>query len=79
MRFALALDACLTLVSEVQLFVLTTRTPEVFAWTIAAGSTATIMGAFYWTACGLSFLSWRRRARVGIPALGLQRPGRRDG
>jgi len=60
-------------VSGAQLFVLTTRTAEVFAWTIAAGSTATIMGGVYWTACVLSFPSWRRRAwvraRVGIPAV----------
>ncbi len=75
MRFALILGAVLTFLSGVQLFVLTDRTADLFAWTIAAGATATIMGAFYWTACSLSFLSWRRqpwvRARVGVPGVTL--------
>jgi hypothetical protein len=75
MRFALILGAILTFLSGVQLFVLTDRTADLFAWTIAAGSSATIIGAFYWTACCLSFLSWRRqpwvRARVGVPGVAL--------
>lgn len=75
MRFALILGAILTFLSGVQLFVLTDRTADLFAWTIAAGSSATIIGAFYWTACCLSFLSWRRqpwaRARVGVPGVTL--------
>jgi hypothetical protein len=75
MRFALILGAVLTFLSGVQLFVLTDRTASLFAWTIGAGATATIMGAFYWTACTLSFLSWRRqpwvRARVGVPGVTL--------
>ena len=73
MRFALFLGAALTFVSGVQLFVLTDRTEDLFAWTIAAGSSATVMGAFYWTACALSFSSWRRQpwayARVGVPGV----------
>lgn len=75
MRFALILGAILTFFSGVQLFVLTDHTADLFAWTIAAGSSATVMGSFYWTACSLSFLSWRRqpwaRARVGVPAVTL--------
>lgn len=75
MRFALILGATLTFLSGVQLFVLTDHTADLFAWTIGAGATATIMGAFYWTACSLSFLSWRRqpwvRARVGVPGVTL--------
>jgi hypothetical protein len=75
MRFALILGATLTLISGVQLYVLTDRTDDLFAWTIAAGSSATVMGAFYWTACVLSYLSWRRqpwvRARVGVPGVTL--------
>ncbi len=75
MRFALLLGSVLTFLSGVQLFVLTDRTADFFAWTIGAGATATIMGAFYWTACTLSFLSWRRqpwvRARVGVPGVTL--------
>ena len=75
MRFALILGAVLTCLSGVQLFVLTERTADFFAWTIAAGSSATTIGAFYWTACVLSYLSWRRqpwvRARVGVPGVTL--------
>lgn len=75
MRFALILGAILTFFSGVQLFVFTDHTADLFAWSIAAGSSATVMGAFYWTACSLSFLSWRRqpwaRARVGVPGVTL--------
>lgn len=75
MRFALLLGAILTFLSGIQLFVLTDRTSEFFAWTIGAGATATIIGAFYWTACSLAYLSWRRqpwvRARVGVPGVTL--------
>jgi hypothetical protein len=75
MRFALILGAVLTFFTGVQLFVLTERTDELFAWTIEASLTATIIGAFYWTACVLAYLSWRRqpwvRARVGIPGVAL--------
>lgn len=75
MRFALILGATLTFLSGFQLFVLTEFTEDTFAWTIGAGATATIIGAFYWTACPLAFLSWRRqpwvRARVGVPGVTL--------
>lgn len=75
MRFALLLGAILTLLSGVQLFVLTDYTADTFAWTIGAGATATIIGGFYWTACVLAYLSWRRqpwvRARVGVPGVTL--------
>jgi len=73
MRFALILGALLTFLAGVQLFVLTDRTADWFAWTVGAGSAATILGGFYWTACVLSYLSWRRRdwagARVGVPGV----------
>lgn len=75
MRFALLLGAILTFLSGVQLFVLTDYTADTFAWTIGAGATATIIGAFYWTACVLAYISWRRqpwaRARVGVPGVTL--------
>lgn len=75
MRFVLILGAVLTLASGFQLYVLTNHTDEFFAWTIPAGFSAAIMGAFYWTACTLSFLSWRRPtwalARVGVPGVTL--------
>jgi len=73
MRFALLLGALLTFLAGVQLFVLTDHTTDWFAWTVNAGSAATIIGGFYWTACVLSYLSWRRRdwveARVGVPGV----------
>lgn len=75
MRFALLLGAILTFLSGVQLFVLTDYTEDFFAWTIGAGSAASIIGAFYWTASPLAYLSWRRqpwaRARVGVPGVTL--------
>src|SRR5215470_9731581 len=73
MRFVLILGAVLTLISGTQLFVLTDHTAEFFAWTIAAGSSATVMGAFYWTACVLSFLS-----RLELKPLSLSAPRRRN-
>ncbi len=75
MRFALVLGSILTFLSGIQLFVLTSFTEDTFAWSIGAGATATIIGAFYWTACLLAYLSWRRqpwvRARVGVPGVTL--------
>jgi len=75
MRLALLLGALLTFAAGVQLFVLTAWTDRYFAWTIVSGASATTLGAFYWTACVLSFLSWRRRhwadARVGVPGVTL--------
>jgi len=70
MRFALIVGAFFSFASGVQLFVLTDHTEAFFAWTIASGASATILGAFYLTACTIALLSWHRqpwvRARVGI-------------
>lgn len=75
MRLALLLGVILTFLSGIQLFVLTESTADTFAWTIGSGATATVIGAFYWTACTLAYLSWRRqpwvRARVGVPGVTL--------
>ena len=75
MRFALLLGAILTFLSGVQLFLLTDSTEDTFAWTVGSGATATVIGAFYWTACVLAYLSYRRqpwvRARVGVPGVTL--------
>src|SRR5207249_10716137 len=49
----------------------TTRTDHYFAWTIANPMTAAFLGAFYWTAIPLAFLSAGQR--VGAC------PGRRAG
>ena len=69
-RFVLIAGAILTFLAGVQLFVLSDYTADYFAWTIAAGSTAAVLGSFYWTAALLAFLSWRRPewayARAGV-------------
>lgn len=69
-RFVLIAGALLTLLAGIQLFVLGDNTADYFSWTISAGSTAATIGAFYWTAALLAFLSWRHRewvyARAGI-------------
>lgn len=67
-RFVLVAGAVLTFLAGIQLFVLSDYTADYFAWTIAAGSTAAMIGAFYWTAALLAFLSWRRRAWVNARA-----------
>jgi hypothetical protein len=72
-RVALAVGVVLTFVAGVQLFVLTDRTGEYFAWTIGVGASATLLGAFYWSASIMAYLSLRRRewarARVGLPGV----------
>jgi len=73
MRFALLIGAFFSFVTGLQVFVLTDHTADLFAWTIASGVTATLLGSFYWTASVIALLSWRRqpwvRARVGIPGV----------
>ena len=73
MRVALYTGSFLVFLAGIQLFVLTTRTDHYFAWTIANPLTAAFLGAFYWTAIPLAFLSARRRvwadARVGVPGV----------
>ena len=69
-RFVLIAGAALTFLAGIQLFVLSDHTAEYFSWTIKAGSTAAVLGSFYWTSAVLAFLSWRRRfwadARAGV-------------
>ena len=73
MRVALYVGSFLVFLAGIQLFVLTTRTDHYFAWTIANPFTAAFLGAFYWTAIPLAFLSARERlwanARVGVPGV----------
>ena len=73
MRAALYLGSFLVFLAGIQLFVLTERTDHYFAWTIANPMTAAFLGAFYWTAIPLAFLSARQRvwahARVGVPGV----------
>ena len=73
MRVALYVGSFLVFLAGIQLFFLTTRTDHYFAWTIANPFTAAFLGAFYWTAIPLAFLSARQRvwanARVGVPGV----------
>ena len=73
MRVALYIGSFLVFLAGIQLFVLTTRTDHAFAWTIANPLTAAFLGAFYWTAIPLAFLSARQRvwvnAQVGVPGV----------
>jgi hypothetical protein len=57
----------------VQLFGLSDRTDELFAWTIEPPTTAAFLGACYWAAAVLAFASalqptWAR-ARIGVPGV----------
>ena len=67
-RFVLIAGSALTFLAGIQLFVLSDHTAQYFSWTIKAGSTAAVLGAFYWTASLLAFLSWRRSAWVDARA-----------
>lgn len=73
MRFALGVGVVLTGAAGAQLFVLTDRTEEYFAWTIGVGASAAFLGAFFWAAAVMAYVSWRRRewarARVGLPGV----------
>jgi len=73
MRDALYLGSVLVFTAGVQLFVLTEHTANDFAWTIAVPLTAAFLGAFYWCAVPLAFLSAREsvwaNARVAIPGV----------
>lgn len=69
-RFTFASGAILSFLAGIQLFVLTERTDEFFAWTIAAPLSAVLFGAFYWGAVVIAVFSLTRRewarARVGL-------------
>jgi len=70
MRFVLLVGSVLTLIAGVQLFVFPDDTDVYFAWTISPSLEAAFLGAFYWTAMVLAFLSGRERiwanARIGV-------------
>lgn len=61
-RFVLIAGSALTFLAGIQLFILSDHTADYFSWTIKAGSTAAVLGSFYWTASLLAFLRWRRLA-----------------
>jgi hypothetical protein len=73
MRLILVAGGLFVLVAGVQLFAFSTRTDELFAWTIASPMSASFLGAFYLSAGVLALLSasestWAR-ARLGVPGV----------
>lgn len=73
MRWILWIGGGFVLLAGIQLFVFADRTDELFAWTIEPPATAALLGAFYWAAAVLAFMSavqptWAR-ARIGVPGV----------
>jgi hypothetical protein len=73
MRAILWIGGGFVLVAGIQLFLFTTRTDDLFAWTIDSRITASFLGAFYGSAAVLALLSAREpvwsRARLGVPGV----------
>lgn len=72
-RFWLFLGAVLVIAQGVILFLLPTRTEDLFAWTIAVPLTAAFFGAGYLASSVMDFLSSRERdwamARLAVPSV----------
>ena len=73
MRIILVVGGALVAVAGVQLFILSEQTDRWFAFTVVPPLTAAFLGAFYFAACVLAWLSalerdWSR-ARPGIPGV----------
>jgi hypothetical protein len=70
MRYWFLVDSLLVLLTGIQLFVLTEYTDRFFAWTITPALTAAFLGAAYWAALPLVYLSSREtiwaRARLAV-------------
>lgn len=70
MHLVFWIGSILVSAAGIQLFVLSDHTDRLFAWTIKNPLTAAFLGAFYFTALVLAFLSGREqawaRARVGV-------------
>lgn len=73
MRRMLYVAGAFVLIAGFQLFVLTSRTEDFFAWTIDPALTAAFLGAGYWSSAILELGSARRRewsrARLAMPAV----------
>ncbi|MDP8943372.1 MAG: hypothetical protein M3N16_04545 [Actinomycetota bacterium] len=73
MRTILVVGGALVAVAGVQLFILSEETDRWFAFTVVPPLTAAFLGAFYFAACVLAWLSARERewsrARPGIPGV----------
>jgi hypothetical protein len=68
LRWTFLFAAGLVFVTGLQLIVVTERTDEYFAWTIAPPLTAAFLGAGYWAACLLLMLCGRERLWVNVRA-----------
>lgn len=60
-RVVLVVDLAAVTVAGIQLFVLSTRTSDYFAWTIKAPLTAALLGAGYWSSIPMLVLALRSR------------------
>ncbi|NJP04222.1 MAG: hypothetical protein HC837_00630 [Chloroflexaceae bacterium] len=73
MRAMLFIASGLVFIVGIQLFLFTTDTDRLFAWTINPPLTAAFLGASYWSSCVLEFLAAREatwaRARIAVPAV----------
>jgi len=73
MERMLLVSGAFVVIAGFQLFVLSGRTADYFAWTIDPPLTAAFLGAGYWSSAVLEFGSARRhawaRARVAMPAV----------
>ena len=73
MRRLLVVAAVLVLLAGATLFLLSTRTDQFFAWTIASPMTAVFLGAAYWSAALLELAGARARSwaegRVAVPTV----------
>src|SRR5215210_5213650 len=73
MRAILIAGGTLVLIAGIQLFVLTEHTEMWFAFRIEEPLNAAFLGAFYWAAWTLAWLSAREntwaRARLGVPGV----------
>src|SRR5512144_1233203 len=73
MRSMLYVAGGFVIIAGFQLFVLSERTEDFFAWTIDAPLTAAFLGAGYWSSAVLELGSARRRewsrARLAMPAV----------
>jgi hypothetical protein len=73
MRGVFIVGCALTFMAGLQLFVLSERTDDWFAWTIASPMTAAFLGAFYWMVAVGSGVASREStwagARVAVPGV----------
>lgn len=73
MQRMLLVASGLVFIVGIQLYVLTERTDQFFAWTIASPLTAAFLGGGYWASCAMELLASRKRiwaqARIAVPAV----------